>query len=47
MKASSVLRYGLASLTVTLALAVMAALRSMLTPTAFSLFLPCIRWFVS
>ena len=42
MKASSVLRYGLAGLTVGSALAAMAALRSLLNPTAFTLFLAAV-----
>jgi len=42
VKASSVLRYGLAGLTVGSALAAMAALRSLLNPTAFTLFLAAV-----
>ena len=42
VKASSVLRYGLAGLLAGSALAVMAALRPLLTPTAFSLFLAAV-----
>src|SRR5439155_20520217 len=42
VKASSVLRYGLAGLTVGWALAAMAALRSLLNPTAFTLFLAAV-----